>query len=130
MAGALAAGSSTVSGALLTDPRTSLPVLALCFAAGCAAGAVLVAGGPRREVLTALIAPIMVGGFVLAGVADPVRATLPWFVVSVAQACYLRQDRASLGTFLSRPGSGLRRARRGESWQDSPGGWRRWISTS
>jgi hypothetical protein len=130
LAGALATGSAAVSGALLTDATTPAPDLALCFAIGCVAGAVLVTVGVRREALTVLFAPLMVGWFVLAGVDQPLRAAVPWLVVAVAQACYLRQDRASLGTFGTLSGSWRRGTRRDEGWQDAPRGWRRWISTS
>ncbi|MCW2835589.1 MAG: putative rane protein [Nocardioides sp.] len=103
VAGVVAAGGAAACGALLAGPGASGGTLVMCVGLGILAGASVLAAGSRREVAIAVVLPIVIGAMALAGVDTPTRACLPWLALSVAQACYLRQDRASLGQFLRRP---------------------------
>jgi hypothetical protein len=102
VAGACAGGSALSGGVLLVEPATSLGQWMSCFVLGLVAAATLLSLGRRREVATAVAAPLMVGLMFATGVDKPLAAALPWLTIVVAQACYLRQHRASMGRFLRR----------------------------
>ncbi len=107
--GVVAGGCAAASGVLLVEPATPPAKWLVGSALGLMLSAVLLFSGRRREVVTAMAGPVMVGLMVLAGIQEPWLAVLPWLTVSTAQACYLRQDRASMGRFLRPPWRVFRR---------------------
>jgi hypothetical protein len=88
---------------MLAERSSSPSQWLACGAIGLVVTAVLLAFGRSREVATAVAVPCMVGLISVAGLKEPFVAVLPWLTVAIAQACYLRQHRASLGQFLRRP---------------------------
>ncbi|HUP99219.1 MAG TPA: hypothetical protein VM093_02050 [Aeromicrobium sp.] len=107
--GALAGAMAAVSGVLLVQPAAQAGGLWLALLAGLVASWTLVASGERREVDTAAACAAAIAVAVLAGGSAAVAAVTPWVVVSVAQACYLRQDRASIGMLVSGVRKSVRR---------------------
>ncbi len=103
VAGAFAGGCAALSGAMLADPTSSRSQWLACGAFGLVVIVVLLASGRSRETATAVAAPFMVGLMFVVGVREPFAAGLPWLTIAIAQACYLRQHRASMGQFLRRP---------------------------
>jgi hypothetical protein len=112
LAGAVAAGGAVVTGVLLVEPDPGARILVLCACLGVAGGVAVLAAGSHREVAVVLVLPMLLVGLSAVGVESPVRACLPWLAVSIAQACYLRQDSASMGQFLRRSAAGSR----GTAW--------------
>jgi hypothetical protein len=106
-----------LTGVLLVDADAPSRLVFLALLLGAVATAVLLAAGRHRMLATPVMAVATVAVLALFDADSPVRATIPWACFALAQACYLRQDRASLGGFVKaltprRPGPRDERVRR------------------